>query len=116
MGGVRLAVQRLDGFMSADFAPGGGTLTTPTLRFAGRRLQLNVNASALGTLRVELRDVAGRPVPGFTLADCEAIQANHTCVEVAWRGKPNLAAQAGKPLQLYFAARAAKLYAFQFVD
>lgn len=114
MGGIRLAVQRLDGFMSADFAYGGGTLTTPLVRFSGQRLQLNVNASAVGVLRVELRDADGKPLPGFAARDCDPIQANHTCVDVAWRGKSDVSALAGKPVQLHIAARAAKLYAFQF--
>jgi hypothetical protein len=43
LGAIRLAVQRLDGFMSADFAYSGGTLTTPLIRFSGKRLQLNVS-------------------------------------------------------------------------
>jgi hypothetical protein len=116
MGGIRLALQRLDGFMSADFAYAGGTLTTPPLTFTGHRLRLNVNASALGVLQVELRDAEGQPIPGFTREDCDPVQGNSVSAEVAWRGKSDVSTLAGKAVQIHFTGRAAKLYAFQFSD
>lgn len=116
MGGIRLAVQRLDGFISADFAYGGGTLATPAFRFQGNRLQLNVDASAAGVLRVELCDAEGKPIPGFSVTDCDPICGNNVSVDVTWHGKTDVSAHAAKPVQLRFVARAAKLYAFQFAD
>lgn len=116
MGGIRLAVQRLDGFMSADFAYGGGTLTTPPICFTGKRLLLNADGSALGTLRVELRDAEGKPVPGFTETDCDAVHGNQIAAEVTWHAKGDVSALAGKPVQLRFTGRAVKLYAFQFTE
>jgi hypothetical protein len=116
MGGIHLAVQRLDGFMSADFAYTGGTLTTPPLTFPGRRLRLNVNPSALGVMQVELRDATGAPVPGFTHEDCDPVQGNNVSAEVAWRGKSDVTALAGKAIQIHFTGRDAKLYAFQFSE
>jgi len=116
MGGIRLAVQRLDGFISADFAYGGGTLTTPLVRFSGKRLQLNVNAAAAGKLRVELRNAEGKPLPGFSVEDCDPILGNHIGADVTWQGKSDVFAHSGKPVRLHFVARATKLYAFQFSD
>jgi len=111
-----LVVQRVDGFMSADFGYGGGSLTTPLVLFNGKRLQLNVNASALGMLHVELRDSGGKVIPGFAAEQRDVIQGNHVAVEVTWQGKSDLSAVAGKPARIDFTGRAAKLYAFQFTE
>ena len=48
------AVMRLDGFVSVDAGYEGGEFTTPLIRFAGNRLELNVDASAGGCVRVKL--------------------------------------------------------------
>ena len=114
-GTVSRLVQRLDGFVSADAAWEGGELTTVPLVFAGRRLVLNVDTSAMGSARVELMDEQGRPLPGFSAADCDPIDGNFTARTVTWKGKPDLAGLAGKPVQLRFALRSTKLYAFQFL-
>jgi hypothetical protein len=115
VGSICAAVQRLDGFVSADFAYGGGRLLTPPLLFEGSRLELNIDCSAMGRARVELRDASGQPIPGFTLDDADVLYGNQPHATVTWRGKADLAALAGKPVRLYVVARSAKLYAFQFL-
>lgn len=111
IGAVR---QRLDGFISADFAYAGGTLTTPPMIFSGSELRLNVDTGGMGTLFVELRDPQGQPIPGFTRADCEEIGGNFVDTPVRWKGKSDVSALRGRPVVLYFNARGAKLYAFRF--
>ncbi|MGV3719899.1 MAG: hypothetical protein ACO1SX_03230 [Actinomycetota bacterium] len=111
IGAVR---QRLDGFMSADFAYTGGALTTPPLLFSGTQLQLNVDSGAMGTVFVEIRDAQGKPLPGFTRADCEETGGNFLDATVRWKGNSDLSALRGKPVTLHITGRAAKLYAFQF--
>ncbi|WP_422931454.1 hypothetical protein [Singulisphaera sp. PoT] len=106
--------QRVDGFMSADFAYGGGTLTTPPITFVGTHLRLNIDTGAMGTAFVEIRDERGEPIPGFTRADCEEIGGNFLDVPVRWKGKSDLTALRGRPISLHITARSAKLYAFQF--
>ena len=106
--------QRLDGFMSADFAYTGGTLTTPLMTFTGTHLQLNIDTGAMGTAFVEIRDEAGRPLPGFTRADCEEVGGNFLDAIVRWKGKSDLTGLRGKPIRMHFTAHGAKLYAFQF--
>ena len=112
---VSRLVQRLDGFISADAVWVGGELTTVPLVFAGRKLVLNVDTSAMGSARVELQDEQGQPLPGFSAADCDPIDGNFTARTVTWKGKAQVAAAEGKPVRLRFALRAAKLYAFQFL-
>jgi len=113
IGAVR---QRLDGFLSADFAHDGGTLTTPLLIFDGTRLQLNIDTGAMGTAFVEIRDADGAPIPGLTLADCEEIGGNFVDATVRWSGKTDLSALRDQPVSLHVSARRAKLYAFQFAN
>src|SRR5439155_542207 len=56
LGGViTRALYRLDGFMSAEAGYEGGEFTTPLLTFSGDRLELNLDGSAGGWCRVELR-------------------------------------------------------------
>jgi hypothetical protein len=94
--------QRLDGFVSADVGYKGGSLTTPPIRFSGRRLVINQNCSGQGTIFVEMRDVNDQPIPGFTLGDCEEITYNDVAWEVRWQGKADVSSLAGSPLNFIF--------------
>ena len=109
-------VLRKDGFTSVEADYEGGEFTTPPLKFEGDSLSLNVDTSALGLLRVEIQDEAGKPVPGFTLEDCDRIHtANSTSKAVRWRGKPSVGALSGKAVRLRFELKyGVKLYAFRF--
>ena len=115
-GVISRVVQRLDGFVSADAAYGGGELTTVPVVFAGKRLELNLDASVAGSAQVEILRADGKPVPGFSLAEADAIKGNFIAKTVTWQGRDDVSAVAGKPVQLHFVMRDAKLYAFQFVD
>jgi hypothetical protein len=112
---VTRAVLRLDGFVSADADYAGGWLTTPPVVFAGSRLELNLDTSAGGSGRVEVQDAAGRPIPGFSLADADELRGNSVRLPVSWKGSLDVARLAGRPVKLHFKLRDAKLYAFQFV-
>jgi hypothetical protein len=106
--------QRLDGFVSADAAWGGGELVTPPVVFAGKRLVLNLDASAMGSCQVGLLDAAGNDVPGFAVDTCDIIRGNAVEKVVTWKGKSDLAALSGQAVRLRFVMRGAKLFAFQF--
>ena len=111
MAGTR---QRIDGFVSADTNYKGGWLTTPPIRFSGKRLVINQDCGGQGMMFVELRDANDRPIPGYTLADCEEITCNDVAWEVRWRGKADVSALAGRPIKLHFRMTDARLFAFQF--
>jgi hypothetical protein len=113
-GGVGVVKQRLDGFVSADADHKGGWLTTPPITFTGARLRLNIDTGSAGTAFVELRDADGKPIPGFTLADCEEVGGNFVDQCVYWKGNADVSALAGKPVRAHFKLKRAKLYAFQF--
>ena len=107
--------QRLDGFVSAEAAYGGGELITKPVVFSGNRLELNIDASASGEARVELQDAEGRAIEGYTLDACDRVLGNHIRRVVTWHGDSRLPATAGQPLRLRIVMRGARLYALQFV-
>jgi len=108
--------QRLDGFYSADAAYSGGFITTPQIVFEGSRLELNINTSAAGSAKVELRDAANRPIEGYTFEDADTIMVNDVRHVVTWKGESDIKELVGKPVRLHIEMRSAKLYAFQFTD
>ena len=111
-----LAVQRLDGFMSADAAYTGGWLVTPPISFSGCELELNIDCKATGHAVVELRDEHDLPIKGFAAADCDLIRGNHIHYTVTWQGDGDVSALAGRPLRMKFVMRNARLFAFEFRD
>jgi hypothetical protein len=115
LGTMFRVVQRPDGFVSAEAPMSGGSFTTPPLQFEGTRLALNMNASAMGEVRLELREPDGKPIEGFRFEDCDPLHGNYLERTVTWKGQPELTSLAARPVRLAFQLRAVKLYAFQFM-
>jgi hypothetical protein len=116
MSGIAVATLRLDGFVSADADYEGSELTTRKLRFDGSRLEVNLDTGGGGSLRVEILDEAGTPLPGYTRDDATLLCGNSVRMPVTWGDREDVAALAGKPIRLRFLMRDCKLYAFGFVD
>ena len=98
----------------------GGQLTTPLVAFCHNELHVNVRA-ARGTLRVELLDYDDRPLPGYTLDDCDPVREDCLDRTVTWQGTADLSAVigtalcqplAGRALRLRFALDRADLFGF----
>ena len=113
---LRRYTLRLDGFMSAHAPLAGGELVTKPLIFAGARLALNFATSAAGSIRVELLDAEGRPIEGFTLADCDEVFGDEVQRAVTWNEGADVSALAGTPVRLRFTMRDADLYSFRFTE
>ena len=111
-----LAVQRLDGFMSADADYTGGWLMTPLVVFTGNKLILNLDAKATGHAKASLCDSAGVPHNGFSVDDCDLIRGSHVNYTVTWKKKNDISSLLGQPIRLRIELRNCKLYAFQFID
>lgn len=105
---------RLDGFAAAVAPYSGGELLTKPLTFRGKELAVNFATSAAGGVRVEVQDAAGKPLPGFTLADAVETIGNETDRVVRWKAGTDLGAQAGQPVRLRFVMKDARLYSFRF--
>jgi hypothetical protein len=112
--GIYRASLRRDGFAGLAAGLGGGEFTTPPLRFRGSRLALNFEGSSGGWGQVEVLDAEGGAIPGFRMADGDPLTGDSVDLGVAWRGKGDLSALAGRAVRLRVALRSARLWAFQF--
>lgn len=108
---IRRFTFRTDGFISVHVDADGELLTRP-LVFDGKSLAINYVTKPGGSMKVELQDAEGKPIPGFTLADCKALSGDSIEQTVNWSG--NLATLAGKPIRIRFAINAGDLFAMKF--
>ncbi len=112
--GIRRYTIRVDGFVSIHAPMVGGEALTRAFVFSGEDLVLNASTSAAGGIRVEIRDGAGRPIPGFALEDCPEIYGDSLEMAVRWKKDASPASLAGRPVRLRFVLRDADLYSFRF--
>ena len=61
-----------------------------------------------------MQDAAGKPLPGFALADCAPIAGDEIARIVKWKSGDSLGAIAGKSVRLRFSLKDADLYSMQF--
>jgi len=113
-GTLTRAVLRRDGFVCVQAGYGGGEFTTPPLVFWGQELALNAVTTAGGHVRVELQDEQGRPLGGYSAAECDPINGNYLHQVISWRGRRGVGELARRPVRVRFLMRDARLYAFQF--
>ena len=77
-------VLRTDGFASMHADAEGGEFVTKPLRYDGKQLSLNYATSAGGSIRVEVQDTNGYPIPGFELERCVPIWGDEIGEAVVW--------------------------------
>jgi hypothetical protein len=111
---IRRYTLRPDGFVSIQAAYEPGELITRPFRFQGSRLRLNYSTSAVGWLKVELQDAAGKPMDGFSLDDCPEIFGDKLDAAVSWGATQDVSRLGGKPVRLRFVMSDCDLYAFRF--
>jgi len=107
---------RTDGFASVNAPWSGGQVWTKLLTFSGNALSLNYGTSAAGSIRVEIQDAAGRPLPGFSADDCPEIIGDEIDRTVQWKGGSDIGQFAGTPVRLRFVLRDADLFSLKFND
>jgi hypothetical protein len=109
------ATLRWDGYLSLDAKNGAGTLLTRPLRFAGRRLVVNLAAPA-GKLTAELQDETGRALEGYTASDSLPVSGDGLELPVHWRGREGIAAIGNRPVRLKLHLASGSLYGFRFAS
>ncbi|PTN07549.1 hypothetical protein C8N47_11674 [Mangrovibacterium marinum] len=106
-----LATLRRDGFVSMQADQNEGFLTTEKISFDGNHLFVNADVNG-GALLVEVLDEQGKPIKGFTKADCLPIkQADKTKILVSWKDK-KISDLKGQAIRLKFYLTNGGLYAF----
>jgi hypothetical protein len=108
---LRRFTMRTDGFVSVQAPLSGGDFTTKPLVFRGSQLVINFSTSAAGSLRIAVLDQKGAPWAGYDSGEMFSDSVSRT---VPWKGKPDLADLAGKPIRLKVSLRDADLFSFQF--
>jgi hypothetical protein len=104
----------MDGLASVRANSRGGEMATKPLTFAGKTLQINFSTSAAGSVRVEIQDAAGKPIPGFALDDCPDIYGDRIEHAVTWKQGNDVSKLAGQPVRLRFVMKDGDLYAIRF--
>jgi hypothetical protein len=84
------------------------------LTFAGDELEINYRTSAAGSVRVELQDVDGEPLTGFSAKHCQEITGDEVERVVVWKHGAGVGRFAVQPIRLRFFLRDADLYSFRF--
>ncbi len=111
---VRRYVFRTDGLVSIAAGFAGGEMVTRPLTFEGGQLELNYATSAVGSLRVEVQDPSGRPIPGLGLKDAVEMIGDEISGIAAWNSTARLADMAGRVVRLRFVISDANLYSLRF--
>ena len=108
----RLRLRR-DGFVSQDAGEEEGWLTTVPFVLEGDRLQVNMDASSRGWLKVEVLDATGHALWGFEKSAADRLMGNDLGQTATWKGDPDLSPLRGRSVRLRFAGQWVKLYSFQ---
>ena len=108
-----MATLRRDGFVSMH-ADKEGFLQTEKLVFDGNYFFVNVDVKGeKSSLRVELQDENGIPIPGFTQKDCIVMKnIDSTKMRVLWKNHKDLSSLQGRNIRIQFYLTRGDLYAF----
>ena len=105
---------RLDGFVSVAAPYKGGSMTTKPFVFKGEKLLLNFSTSAAGSIRVEIQDSDGKPIPGYSADEAQELIGNYIEHPASWKKGTDVSTLAGRPIRLHFIMKDADLYSIQF--
>ncbi len=113
-GSLGLAWLRLDGFVALRAGDEVGMVTTKALQVQGKHLELNVDAGGSGMVRVEVLDVEGKPIDGFSGNHAEEYRGvDELRFQPFWAGRADLSRLEGRKVRLRIHLERARLYAFQ---
>ncbi len=105
---------RTDGFVSVNAPFAGGEFWTKRFTFEGQELVVNFSTGAAGSVRLELLDNSGKPIPGYGLADAGELIGDDVARVVTWPSNSDLKQLVGLPVRLHAVMKDADLYALQF--
>jgi hypothetical protein len=107
---------RLDGFASLHAGYAGGEMVTRPIRFNGKAMTINFSTSAAGSVRIELQNEHGIPLPGNTLSDSREMVGDEIERIVSWKAGPDVSKLTGQPVRIRFVLKDADVFSFRFQD
>ncbi len=99
---------RTDGLVSVHADAAGGEMITKPFTFEGAKLVLNYATSAAGSIRVEIQDERGNPMPAFALDDTKVLFGDKIEETISVKSLK------GATIRLRFVMKDADLYSIQF--
>jgi hypothetical protein len=81
---IGLVKMKRDRFVARRAGEQGGKIVTPLLTIDAEGLSLNVDSSK-GEVRAQVTDADGKPLPGFSFADCRPIAVDSLSAAVQWK-------------------------------
>ena len=111
---LRRHALRIDGFVSVESSIEGGDLITKPLIFEGNTLTMNYATSAAGFVNVELQELDGTPIEGFSITASAELFGDDIERTVEWTGNRSLEGLAGKPIRLRFHIVDGEIFSFRF--
>jgi hypothetical protein len=91
-----------------------GEALTPPVTFEGEQLFLNYSTSAAGSVRVEIQDGEGQPIPGFALDDAQHLYGDAIDDAARWSAGTDVSSLAGRTIRLRFVLEDADLFSLRF--
>lgn len=92
----------------------GAILTKPFI-LNHNKISLNLDSSR-GMIKVELTDLKGKPIEGYSCSDSDEIKLNHINQEITWNGCCSLDKLKGTLVRMRLYLWKAKLYSINFCD
>jgi hypothetical protein len=105
---------RQDGFVSLNAPLSGGEVVSKPLTFKGSKLQLNFSTSAAGSIKVEIQDIDGKPLNGYSLGQGHDVIGDEIERTVSWEQGSDVSAIAGQSIRLRFILKDADLFSMRF--
>ena len=84
------------------------------MKFSGNRLVINFSTSGAGSLRVELQDEEGNPLPGYTLDDAVRHVGDAISHTVRWKSGRDVGRFQSRMIRLQIIMLDADLYSLRF--
>ncbi len=98
-----------DRFVSLDADEPEGIIETVLLESEGGRLLINADASE-GSIRVEILDENGKPLPGYSTDESVPLSSNGLREPVTWKNHKTI--PTGRPIRIRFRLNSAKLFSY----
>jgi hypothetical protein len=105
---IGLARMRRDRYVARESGDAAGVLRTRVVTLDAKMMTLNADARR-GEIRVRITDPAGKPLAGYTFADCAPITGDSLAAPVKWRHP--ISRLRGRLVRIEFRLRQACLFA-----